>query len=257
MSMLTFPEKIQDREKYILDQVVSGNFDAGWVHLEYEVNGKKVNLRVTPDALKVGGVRVNVSASLQQQLADIFDASLLTAQVADLMFLKSSHTLGPSPQPISSSVLSMVSHSDRVTKMLGSYQGGIVSPVGKHWILDKKLEYTRNRACNYGWHFTGLSFKGIKGFPSASQYRKTLDGKSINVIQPNATAHDSKHSDYSQTCQLVLQQCWIDGVEHRFSDILQNPSLCNLINHNGTLKNIRQPDVPQLSSQKIILQQVV
>lgn len=253
MTTLTFPEKLPDREKFILEQILLGNFEGQWVPLEYDILGKKVKLHVTSDAIKVGGVRINVSATLQQQIADIFDGSLLTAQVADLMFINANHRLEPSPQPISSSVLSMISHNDRITKMLGTYIGGIVTPVGKHWILDKKLEYSKDRACNYGWHFVGLAYKGIKGLSCASNFKKTLDGKMISVIQPNATAHDHKHSDYSQTCQLVSQQCWIDGIEHKFSDLLINQNLCNLINHNGTLKNVRQPNVSQFTSQKLSL----
>lgn len=244
----TFPEKISDREKYIFDQVIIGNFEASWVALEYDILGKKVQLNVMSDALKVNGIRVNVTASLQQQLADIFDASLLTAQIADLMYANVNNRLTPSPQPISSSVQSMLAHSKRIDKLLGAYTGGIISPVGKHWILDKKLEYINNRACNYGWHFTGSSFNGIVGFPAATLYC----GKGAKVIQPNATAHDSHHMDYSQTCQLVSQQCWIDGIEYRFSDLIKDPVLCQFVVSNGPLKNTRQPGVQQITGQQVL-----
>jgi hypothetical protein len=253
---LSFPENLKDREKFIFDQVLLGNFDASWVPLTYDISGKKVVLNVMSDALKVAGIRVNVSAFLQQQLADVFDASLLTALVADLMYVHASNVLNPSPQPISSTVSSMISHDDKVTKQLKSYNGGIVSTVGKHWILDKKIDQQPSKACNYGWHFTGSNFQGINGFACAT-LQKTLDGKPIKVIQPNATAHDAKHSDYSQICQLVSQQCWIDGVEHRFSDLLQDPSLCNLINHNGTLKNTRQPGVQKISGQVVLFPTII
>jgi hypothetical protein len=243
MTTITFPENIANREKLIFDQVIAGNFAATWVPLEYEISGKKVKLNVMSDALKIGDVRVNVSATLQQQLADVFDASLLTAQVADLMFINATHRIEPSPEPISSSVKSMINHSQRVDKLVGTYTSGIVAPAGKHWILDKKLEWSPGKACNYGWHFTGSNFKGIKGFPCASTYHTMPDGKVINVIQPNATAHDPKHTDYSQICQLVSQQCWVDGVEYRFSDLLQSPTLCGLVGSNGVLKNVRQPGV--------------
>lgn len=247
----TFPEKIADREKYILDQVAAGMFEATWANLEYEVSGKKVKLVVMADALKIGGVRVNVSATLQQQLADVFDASLMTAQIADLMFLNAAYRIEPSPQPISSTVSAMVSHSQRIDKMLGSYKGGIIAPVGKHWILDKKLDLSPKKACNYGWHFIGSSFKGIKGYPCASFVRKTIDNKVISVIQPNATAHDAMHSDYSQICQLVLQMCWIDDVGYRFSDLLIDPQLSPLVNYGGVLKNVRQPGVKEYTTFKI------
>jgi hypothetical protein len=251
MSMLKFPENIVDREKFIFEQVLNGNFEASWVQLEYQLSEKKVKLDVMHDALKVAGVRVNVSAKLQQQLADVFDASLLTAQIADLMFIHATHVLNPSPQPISSTTASMLLHDSRVTKQLGTYSSGIISTVGKHWILDKKLEQSKNVACNYGWHFVGSSFQGIKGYPAASQFRQK-NSKPVNVIQPNATAHDSSHTDYSQICQLVSQQCWIDGVEHRFSDLLQDSNMCSLVNHNGTLKNIRQPGVQQITGQVVL-----
>jgi len=256
MTTVTFPEKIQDREKFIFDQVLNGNFEASWVVLEYDLSGKKVKLNVMSDALKVAGVRVNVSAKLQQQLADVFDASLLTAQVADLMFINATHVLNPSPQTISSTVSSMLSHDSRITKQLGPYSSGIVSPVGKHWILDKKLEYSKNVACNYGWHFIGATFQGIKGYPAASQFRKK-NSKPVNVIQPNATAHDPNHTDYSQICQLVSQQCWVDGIEYRFSKLLQDPSSAKLINHDGVLKNIRQPGVQQITGQVVLFPTII
>jgi len=251
VTTVTFPEKIADREKFIFDQVVAGNFEASWVPLEYSVNGKQVKLNVMSDALKIGGVRINVSATLQQQLADIFDASLLTSQVADLMFINATSRVEPSPEPISSSVKSMINHSLRVDKMVGTYSGGIVASPGKHWILDKKVEWSYGKSCNYGWHFVGSSFKGIKGYPCVSNYRKTVDGKLISVIQPNATAHDAKHTDYSQICQLVSQQCWVDETEYRFSDLLLNPGLASLVNANGQLKNDRQPNVPLIVGLKV------
>jgi len=242
MTTTNFPEKIVDREKYIYDQVVAGNFQASWVPLEYEALNMKVKLNVMADALKIDGVRVNVSATLQQKLADIFQASLLTAQVADLMYIHATHAIQPSPVPISSTVQSMVDHSHRVDVMVGQYMGGIVAPAGKHWILDKKLDYTPDRACNYGWHFLGTVFKGIKGYP-ANCFIKQISGLPISVIQPNATAHDRYHTDYSQICQLVSQTCWVDGQEKKFSDLLKDPKLCGLVTNLGVIKNVRQPGV--------------
>lgn len=250
MTTTTFPEKLVDREKYILDQVIAGNFEAAWAPLEFTADGKQVKLNVMADALKIGGVRVNVSATLQQQLADIFDASLLTAQVADLMFLNAAKRVDPSPEPISSSVKSMINHSLRVDGMVGQTKG-IIAPPGKHWILDRRIESSPGKACNYGWHFVGTTFKGIKGYPCASPYSKTANGQTVNVIQPNATAHDAKHSDYSQICQLVSQQCWVDGVEYRFSQILMNPAMAKLVISTGALRFDRQPKVPLVVGAKV------
>ena len=64
---MTFPEKIIDREKYIFDRVMAGTFEAAWTDLTYPLFGHEVKLQIMEDALKIDGVRVNVSATLQQQ----------------------------------------------------------------------------------------------------------------------------------------------------------------------------------------------
>lgn len=235
-----FPENIAEREKYIFDQVLAGNFEAEWVPLEHTDSGRKIKFNVMKDALKINGVRVNVSAELQQKLADVFSASLLTAHIADLMFINATHRVEPCPMQISSTVASMVKHSQAVDTKVGFNVKGIVASPGKHWILDKKLDWNTNKACNYGWHFVGTTYKGIKGHPVGSKQNK-LNGSPISVIQPNACAHDMRHSDYSQICQLVSQTCWIDDVEHKLSQVLQDPSKCDLAIAGGPVFNVRQP----------------
>jgi len=241
---MTFPEKIAERERYIFDRILAGTFEARWTNLSYSIGGKNVVLNIMEDALKIDGVRVNVSATLQQQLADVFDASLMTAQVADLAYINAIRRINPSPMAISTSNISMIKHSSSTdTKLakLGINEGLIADP-GKHWILDKKLESLPKRACNYGWHFAGASYQGIVGFPVTSKFN-SLGSKPVRVIQPNATAHDVLHTDYSQICQLVSQICWIDGIEKRFCEVLVDPALASLVSHQGPLKVTRQPNV--------------
>ena len=237
---MPFPDKIPEREKYIYEQVLAGNFDAEWVPLEYTLDGARVKLNVMKDALKIDGIRVNTSAELQQKLADLFDASFLTARVADMMFVHATHRVEPCLFTISSTVSSMVKHSQAVDAKIGGPCIGLVAPPGKHWILDRKLDYNTTKACNYGWHFLGRTFRGVKGYPAGSPVG-SLNGSIVSVIQPNACAHDMKHTDYSQVCQLVAQEFWIDDVPHRFSNILQDPVKCSLITHAGPLINARQP----------------
>ena len=93
--------KLIDREKYILERVIGGEFEATWVPVEYSVKGISVKFDVMEDALKIDGVRVNVSAKLQQNLADLFDASLMTAQIADLIYMSASRRIDPAPMSIS------------------------------------------------------------------------------------------------------------------------------------------------------------
>ena len=246
-----FPEKIADREKYIYDQVIAGNFEAEWTPLQYSSGGSTILFNVMKDALKVDGIRVNVSAELQQKLADLFGASLLTSHIADLMFINAVHRVEPCPMTISSTVASMVKHSQMVDTKVGLKTTGLVASPGKHWILDKKLDWNTGKACNYGWHFVGTNYKGIKGHPAGSKQNQ-LNGSPVSVIQPNACAHDMKHSDYSQICQLVSQECWIDGQPHRLSNILQDPSKCDLANAGGPLFNIRQPGTTIVSGISVL-----
>lgn len=236
-----FPENSADRERFILKQVQDGNFDARLVDLTTEVCGKRLRLQVMSDALKVNGVRVNVSATLAQNLADVLGASLPTAMVVDMMYASATRRADPCPQPISNSVAAMVKHHDAVEKQVGS-EAGLAATVGKHWVIDKKLENTVKDACNYGWHFRGSNFQGIRGSAAVSSNA----GIDVRVIQPNATAHDRFHTDYSQICQLVSQQCWVDDEEKSFSDLLTDPVLGHLVSHQGPLKINRQPGVDPL-----------
>jgi hypothetical protein len=256
---MAFPEKIIDREKFIMDKVLTGTFEASWSEIEYTTQGRIAKFLVMEDALKIDGVRVNVSATLQQKLADLFDASLMTAQLADLVYISASRKIDPAPMPISTSVASMTKHSASVDARLNKLtnnKSGLVADSGKHWILDKKLEQLPGRACNYGWHFVGSSYQGINGFPVASKLN-SFNTKPVKVIQPNATAHDALHSDYSQICQLVSQTCWVDGVEKRFSELLVDPILSALVSHQGPLKITRQPGVPEQKGQIVIFPTII
>jgi hypothetical protein len=255
---VTFPEKISDREKYIFDKVIAGEFGAQWEKITYTAGCMTLELQVMEDALKIDGVRVNVSATLQQQLADVFDASLMTAQVADLVYLSAARRIGPAPMSISTTVKSMVKHSANVDSKLKTLpvSEGLVSDPGKHWILDQKIEQNPKRACNYGWHFTGSSYMGIKGFNVASKLN-SIGSQPVKVIQPNAIAHDPHHTDYSQVCQLVSQTCWVDGKEKRFSELLVDPVLAVLVSHQGPLKYIRQPGVAEIKGQTVLFPVVV
>lgn len=247
-----FPSTVPEREEFILEQVKIGNFKAIWEPITYSTSGHSIKMYVMGDALKIFDVRVNVTATLEQKLADIFDASLMTPQVADLVYVSASRRADPAPMPISSTNVSMKKHSQKIDSMLTNQpESGITATVGKHWVLDKQLEMRPNVACNYGWHFTGPTFQGIKGYAVTSPIN-SYNSKKISVIQPNATAHNALHTDYSQICQLVSQTCWVDGVEKRFSDVLMDKELSVLVSHQGPLKAIRQPGVVEQKGLQVL-----
>jgi len=239
---MNFPQDLKSRQEYIEEQVFFGNFDAKWVEITSNVEGVEVRLLVMDDALKVDGVRINVSATGEQRLADIFGASLPTPKVVDMMYASATRRISPSPQQISSTVEAMIKHSQKIDTMLVNGTG-LAATVGKHWVLDAKLTVESSRACNYGWHFIGTAFQGIKGYSPVSR----AAGPGVSVIQQNGTAHDRLHSDYSQICQLVNQKCFIDGKEYMFSEIVKDPVLSKFVSHQGKLSIDRQPGVEKLS----------
>lgn len=241
---VTSPSDLQKRNSYILDSVRAGNFIVDWVPVTYSDGNSIATFYVTSDALKIDGIRVNVSAMLQQQIADVLDASLLTPRLADLIHVNAEIVVSPMPMAISASVEATIEHSERVDSAiinvvgsLDAARGKLVSTVGKHWVIDAQLATCPQRAVNYGWHVPGLSYKGIRAYPC------TIPGSNIGVIQPNATAHTPDHVDYSQTCVLVKRECKVDGSSSTLESVLSDPVLSYTICHQGPLKVLRQPGV--------------
>ena len=152
---MTFPNAIPEREAYILQQVQAGNFEARWEQITSTIPGHTAQFWVMPDALKVEGVRVCVSAELEQKIADILEASLLTPKLADLLHSQATRVIGPLPRQITSTTQAMLEQDAAITAAIAKAGGpvsSIVSTVGKHWVIDKQWQKTSN-AINYGWHF--------------------------------------------------------------------------------------------------------
>jgi hypothetical protein len=212
--------------------------------------------RVFADALKIDGVRINVSASLGQQIADILGCSLPTAKLEDLAYKQRQVTLPPFPAATINVDLkamdttgSMIKESDKIDEALAAQgnPGGIIRTVGKAWILDNGMVDASGRpktlsgvamACNYGWAFEG-TFQGQKFDAIASD-----PGSGVRVIQGRGFRHDCKHTDYSQMCLLVDRNCIIDGQPMDLLDVFVDPKLAKLASHDGILKVLRQPGAP-------------
>jgi hypothetical protein len=247
---MTFPEDLTAREAYILEQVQIGAYEARWSTVTSSIGTASAVFIVMADALKVEGVRVNVSAKLEQQLADTLNCSLLTPKLADLIWLQSAVRAAPYPRQITSSTQAMIEHSQKLDKLLVSLGNpiGLLSTVGKHWVLDKALTSHPGYAENYGWHFSGASFQGITGEVVATLTKDPKTGAYYRLIQGCGWAHDIHHADYSQTCVLVSKQCWVNGTLMNLEDVLADANLAPLAAHNGITPITRQPGVDQLIS---------
>lgn len=238
-----------DREAKIIECVKNGRAQYDFVKLTSEHNGHKAEFLVFEDALKIDGIRVNVTATTQQQIADLLDCILPTAKIYDLMWSTCENRLNPYPRSITSSTDAMIAHSKDIDVGLSKIklQQGCKSTVGKTWVIDNSLLSKPGKACNYGWHFdTGTTYKGINGNVNASLLKNPKTGMYWYVIQPLSWMHDPFHSDYSQVVILVSKKCWVDGKEMSIIDVLQNSELAWLANHSGILNVLRQPNVPEL-----------
>lgn len=245
-----------EREKVILAHVAAGDYEAEWVPVVSERNGRRAEFYMFADALRIEGVRVGVSAETQQKIADMTGCSLLTPKLADLAWAQRKVTLEPRPREFSSATQPMLDHSaevDAALAALGSPEG-LKQTVGKHWVISEKLKGT-GMAMNYGWHFAGQSFQGIRGETCAS-LMKDESGQYVRLIQGCGTRHDMFHSDYSQNCVLVARACRVDGQDMDIRALLADRDLSWLASHEGPLTVLRQPGVPEPAEHVVILPRV-
>lgn len=252
---MAFPIDFKQRETYILEAVKAGKVEYYWAPIVSYAGENEATFYVTTDALKIEGVRVNVSATLQQQIADLLDAMLLTPKLADLRFHAAEQRLLPQPRPITNDTAVMIQQSAKIDKLIKSkaYAADkIIDTVGKHWCISNELKSLPSKmAMNYGWHFAGGStMQGIKGHPCDSKLIDPVSKIVYHTIQPSATAHDRNHSDYSQICILVKKDCIVNGQPARLDQILQDKNLAMLGSHEGPLAVLRQNGVPELDPLK-------
>jgi hypothetical protein len=76
----------QEREDKILECVQNGRAKYNFTKINSEYNGNRAEFLVFEDALKIDGIRVNVTANTQQQVADLLRCILPTAKLYDLMW---------------------------------------------------------------------------------------------------------------------------------------------------------------------------
>ena len=167
-----------------------------------------------------------------------------------MIFVQSDGLIDPLPRSIGdgshmSDAQWIIDQSKNLDAALAKFSSPPTMPstIGKHWCIDQALaKLPAGTACNYGWHFRGASFQGMTGELTASQ-AKWKDGSFVRLIQGRGTRHDMHHSDYSQNCVLVSQDCQVDGVDMKLSDVLTNLDLAPLANHQGVMTILRQTGV--------------
>ena len=233
------PQNGAARDAWLLAAVEAGEAEYEYAEVPLEVGGRQGFVYIFRDALKLGGVRINVSADLEQQIADRLGCVLLTPQLADFLFAARQWTVTPktsNPDNQMASTARMIAHSDAIDASLVSqgYNGqGIVQTNGKHWALIKTMP--AGKACNYGWHFLGSG----QAYAPATSYT----GPGVRVWQPVSTTHNPQHSDYSQVCVLAARRMVIDGTEYDLGAVMMDAALSGLVAADGPLSSDRMPGV--------------
>lgn len=241
------PENGPARDAAILTRVRMGDHDPiRWTNITGSKGGHSVTLRMFAWPLMMDGVIVNVSARLQQQIADVLKCSLPTCTMVDLQWLARAVTLLPSAQPITSSTAGMEEHSARVMAALAAAGGWnavgdrAAATYGKNWCIRKATVTSYpGKFCNYGWNFPGTSYGG------ASAHCVT---PGLYCIQDPGWHHDPTHTDYSQECMLVSLACAADGALADVREVLVSPALAPCVSDEGALpvSALRVPGMPLL-----------
>jgi hypothetical protein len=227
----------------VLKAVTAGEHVLNWAALPVSTGGREIELLFSALPLRIDDVFINVSATLQQQVADLLGAMLPTPKIMDLAWLARAVKMAPVILPIASTSAAMVQASGKLDANLAQlgYQSGTAT-CQKTWAIGNSLLTHPGKAMNYGFavipnqpnnYYSGIATEACVSIP-ASQGR---------VIQGQGWAHDSSHLDYSQACYLVHRSCRVDGSDVDLATVLQDPTLAPLLSHEGVLQTLRQPGV--------------
>lgn len=236
----------------VIEHVRAGNYQLRWLPLKTEIPAKgsapahSATFYVMADALTIEGVRVTVDAWTHQILCDLIGCSMLTAKASDLIWYKRDATLAPvilsqTPQQvarmtyIATLLLASKDVDDLVAQLPAQSRNGILSSVGKHWILRNSLATSPHKGCNYG----------VYSATAPHQCVTVVPGVPCKLFQQPGTYHPAQgEPDYSQIFRAMLFECTVDGVPRDLLDVFADPELAPLVSDEGVVRVVRQPGVP-------------
>jgi hypothetical protein len=244
------------REELVLDAVENGvALPIEWLPLQLEAPGHQGVLFVSSDTLRFGEagpnadptdwdwVRIALTATSAQQVADLLGVLLPTDRIADLVFGQADVVLTPhTQQVVTATTAAMLQHHAAIEAERNG-RTGLLATVGKEWILGSELYPAGHPAhplgptgaINYGWHTTGPARPGQGPF----------QGRGGFVLwQTRGFRHDRAHVDYSQWVpRLVHPRMIVDGAELATADVMMDARLAPLVSYDGPLPGTRYPGV--------------
>lgn len=211
-----FPtEHSAQREELIVQAVARGAYDPPeWTTIISNYKGRRAEIQVSTDALKVLGVRIDVTAEGAQRIADALGTILPTPRILQLIWEQADVRIEPCTSAADAKMAStarMLEHSECVDQRIGGRKG-VVANEGKHWVLSNRTAGKENLAANYGWFIKGR-----------------------RPVQTVGTRHDTAHTDYSQIVRLVKPMIRVDGREIDIRHVGRSPELWGLVSDEGPL----------------------
>ena len=234
--VVTLPETSGEiRESLIIQAVKDGHYvPLQWSAIRSVVGPHFAILYVLSDAFKLGEpsnyFRINVSHTGAQRIADILGLALPTTKISDLIHEQAAVIIKPCiqvPDAQMAHTHRMIRHSMYVTDYIMGREG-LVSTVGKDWVLTNSLMTNPSKGANYGWHSRSGGFRS----PGA-----------LKLLQPLGLVHNRHHVDYSQVLRLVHRRILVDGNDMLLEDVMQDQELSGLVSYEGVLRSTRHPGV--------------
>lgn len=205
----------KEREELIVQAVARGAYDPPeWTTVTANYKGRRAQIQVSTDALKILGVRVDVTAEGAQRIADILGTVLPTPRILQLVWEQATVRIDPcnsTPNAQMASTARMLEHSECVDQRIAG-RTGLVANEGKHWVISTRIAGKDTLAANYGWFMKGR-----------------------RPIQTVGTRHDTAHTDYSQIVRLVKPMIRVDGREVDIRHVGRSPELSGLVSDEGPL----------------------
>ncbi|RLB63549.1 MAG: hypothetical protein DRI90_06635 [Deltaproteobacteria bacterium] len=193
-----------------------------WVTLTTRFRGHTAEIEVSADALRLHGIRFDLTAEGAQQVADMLGTILPTPFILELIWEQADIQLEPCTLPADAKMATttrMIRHSRCVDEKIAGRQG-LVANVGKHWVLSNRLGEPagkrRNVAANFGWFRHGR-----------------------RPIQTVGTVHDTAHTDYSQVVRLIKPMIQVNGHPMHIRHVGSSHELWGLVSDEGPLRFYR------------------
>ena len=211
------------RETAIYEEIANGNIPDSFriattiktIETDSAGNVHTVEFQVLPDFLAVGTdddfVRMPMLPATAQRIANLFNATLPTRKMSDLIHHNSMVKLAPSPMTPDSTMTTIpvfYKHHQYIEKERiaeGRPLSALIAGHKKDIVITNRL-VEPGRLFIYGWHYP--------------------DGK---PIQPLSGVHGAGYVDYSHGVRLINREILIDGKIHDVKDVLQDANLYKLL----------------------------